>query len=163
MALEGLPRFQAVASIAPLTIEGHLWACRSLLSVWVPSRAESWVPRSPELSQQPHALLFGRASIAPLTIEGHLWACRSLLSIWVQPLMLRVESSALQSSVISSLQLLVGRASFAPLNIEGHLWGRSFLGVWVPSHVESWAFRSPELGDRLPLYLSSVSAELGGC
>ncbi len=24
VALEGLPRFQAVASIAPLTIEGHL-------------------------------------------------------------------------------------------------------------------------------------------
>ncbi len=42
---------QVVASIAPLTIEGHLWACRSLLSVWVSSRTESWVPRSPELSQ----------------------------------------------------------------------------------------------------------------
>ncbi len=29
------------ASIAPLTIEGHLWACCSLLSDWVPSHAES--------------------------------------------------------------------------------------------------------------------------
>ncbi len=51
VATGGLLRFQEVASIAPLTIEGHLWACRSLLSVWVPSRAESRVPRSPELSQ----------------------------------------------------------------------------------------------------------------
>ncbi len=83
VATGGLLRFQVVASIAPLTVEGHLWACHSLLSVWVPSRAESWVPCSPELSQQPHALLVGRASIAPLTIEGHLWACRSLLSGWL--------------------------------------------------------------------------------
>ncbi len=51
VATGGLLRFQVVASIAPLTVEGHLWACRSLLSVWVPSRAESWVPCSPELSQ----------------------------------------------------------------------------------------------------------------
>ncbi len=82
------------ASIAPLTIEGHLWACRSLLSVWVPSHAESWVLRSPELSQQPQVVRplyasllgcspYGQASIAPLTIEGHLWAYRSFLSVRV--------------------------------------------------------------------------------
>ncbi len=47
------------ASIAPLTIEGYLWACRSLRSVWVPSHSEEWVLRSPEL-------VIGRASIAPL-------------------------------------------------------------------------------------------------
>ncbi len=35
VATGGLLRFQVVASIAPLTIEGHLWACRSLLSGWV--------------------------------------------------------------------------------------------------------------------------------
>ncbi len=51
VATGGLLRFQVVASIAPLTIEGHLWACRSLLSGWVLSHAESWVPRSLELSQ----------------------------------------------------------------------------------------------------------------
>ncbi len=64
------------ASSAPLTIEGHLWACRSILRVWVSSHSEEWVLRSSEL-------LVGRASIAPLTLEGHLWACRSLQSVWV--------------------------------------------------------------------------------
>ncbi len=64
------------ASTAPLTIEGHLWACRSLLSVWVPSHSAEWILRFPEL-------LVGRANTAPLTIEGHLWACRTLLSVWV--------------------------------------------------------------------------------
>ncbi len=48
------------ASIAPLALEGHPWACRSLLSVWVPSHSDEWVLCSPELA-------VGRASIAPLT------------------------------------------------------------------------------------------------
>ncbi len=46
------------ASLAPLTIEGHLWACRSLLSVWVPSHSENWAIRSPELCDRLFYLLF---------------------------------------------------------------------------------------------------------
>ncbi len=69
-------RLAGRVNTAPLTIEGHLWAWRSLPCIWVPSHSEEWVLHSPEL-------LIGRASNAPLTIEGHLWAWRSLLSIWV--------------------------------------------------------------------------------
>ncbi len=124
------------ASTAPLTTVGHLWACRSLMGVWVPSYSGEWVFRPPELA-------VGRASMAHLTIEGHLWACRSLLGIWVPslwgmsypllrapylsssphqrgspmsvplpswasefPLILRVDFSALQSSLSVELALL---------------------------------------------------------
>ncbi len=48
------------ASITPLTLEGYLWVCRSLRSVWISPHSEEWVLRSPEL-------IVGRASIAPLT------------------------------------------------------------------------------------------------
>ncbi len=41
------------ASTAPLTTEGHLWACRSLMGVWVPSHSEEWVLRPPELALGP--------------------------------------------------------------------------------------------------------------
>ncbi len=62
-------------------LEGHLWACRSLLSVWVLLYSEKCVkvsaPQSSAIGRSP----VGRASLAPLTLEGHLWACRSLLSI----------------------------------------------------------------------------------
>ncbi len=44
-------------SIAPLTIEGHLWACRSLLSIGVPSHSENWVLSSPELGDRLLSLL----------------------------------------------------------------------------------------------------------
>ncbi len=47
-------------STAPLTTESHLWACRSLMGVWVPSHSGEWVFRPSELA-------VGRASFAPLT------------------------------------------------------------------------------------------------
>ncbi len=122
------------ASIAPLTIEGYLWACRSLLSVWVPSHSEEWVLRSPEL-------VIGRASITPL-IRGSSLSMPLPAERLSFPLILRNEFSAPPSSVIS----LAGRASIAPLTIEGYLWAcRSLLSVWVPSHSEEWGLRSPEL------------------
>ncbi len=86
------------ASMAPLTIEGHLWAYRSLLGIWVLSL---WGMSSPLLE-----LLIGRASTAPLTNEGHLWACRSFLSVWVP--------SHSEGWFLRSPELAVGRASIAP-------------------------------------------------
>ncbi len=65
------------ASIAPLTIEGYLWACRSLLSGEFPSHSEEWVPRSPELM---------------MGLAAPFWAAECLL-------ILRNEFSTLQSSL----------------------------------------------------------------
>ncbi len=136
------PQHSGRASIAPLTLESHLWACGSLLSIWVPSHSEEWDLRSPEL-------LAGRASTAPLTIEGHLWACRSLLSIVggasIDPLTLEGHlwaccsllsiwvPSHSEEWVLCSPKLLVGRDSTAPLTIDGHLWAcRSLLASEFP-------------------------------
>ncbi len=130
------------ASTAPLTNEGHLWACRSCLSVWVPSHSEGWFLRSPELA-------VGRASISPLT-WGSLMSM-PLPSERLSPLSFcRMSFSAPQSSVIG-LSLFVGRASIAPLTIEGHLWAcRSLLSVWVPSHSEEWIVLRPGAIERYP-------------
>ncbi len=96
------------ASIAPLTIEGYLWACRSLLSslsFWgmssplsrahgwacrsllsggVPSHSEEWVLHSPEL-------------VIGLTLRSEFSALELLIGSWV-PLIPRNEFSALQGS-----------------------------------------------------------------
>ncbi len=117
------------ASIAPLTIEGYLWACRSLLSVWVPSHSEEWVLRSPELD-------IGRASIAPL-IRG------SPLSMPLPPERLSSFSFWGMSSPLSRAHY---RLSFwgmsSPLS-RAHGWAcRSLLSGGVPSHSEEWVLHS---------------------
>ncbi len=89
------------ASIAPLTTEGHFRACRSLLGV---PHSEEWflfLFSAPEL-------LMGRASTAPLTQRVTYEHAAPLWASEFPPLILRNDSSALQS-------LLYGRANFAPL------------------------------------------------
>ncbi len=106
------------ASIAPLTIEGYLWACRScwagsslsfwgmssplsrahgwacrsLLSGGVPSHSEEWVLHSPEL-------------VIGLTLRSEFSALELLIGSWV-PLIPRNEFSALQGSPSVELALL---------------------------------------------------------
>ncbi len=147
--------------MAPLTIEGYLWACHSLLkrlsslSCWELSSplsgAVTAASCSPGWSSQ-HCSPHHRGSPMSMSLPSeHLSSTFHL----------RVEFSALQSSVISNL---VGWASIAPLTIEGHLWAcRSLLGGWVPSQTESGALPFPEIGDRLPCIRASMSAELAGC
>ncbi len=80
------------ASTAPLTTEGHLWACRSLMGIWVPSHSEEWVLRPPELVLVELALLPSlRGSPTSMLLSSEH------LSF---PLILTNEFSALQSSVI---------------------------------------------------------------
>ncbi len=95
--------FAGRASIAPLTIEGYLWACRSLRSVWV--SLSFWGMISP-LLRALWSLLLVELALLP-SLEGYLWACRSLLSVWVP--------SHSEEWVLRSPELVIGRASIAPL------------------------------------------------
>ncbi len=99
------------ASIAPLTIEGYLWACRSLLSGEFPSHSEEWVPlRSPAHDGACRSLLSGGVPshseewvlhspelVVGLTLRSEFSALELLIGSWV-PLIPRNEFSALQSS-----------------------------------------------------------------
>ncbi len=48
------------------SLEGHLWACRSLRSIWVPTHSEEWVLRSSELCDRSLSLLVELALLPSL-------------------------------------------------------------------------------------------------
>ncbi len=78
------------------SLEGYLWVCRSLRSVWMSTHSEEWVFRSPELAVG-HAAPF--------------WAAEF-------PLILRNEFPALQSSWLGSTLPSEWRSVFS-------FWGMS--------------------------------------
>ncbi len=100
--------------------EGHLWACRSLLSVWVPSHSEEWVLRSPGLA-------VGRASTAPLnqrvTYEhaAPVWASEFLRppELCDRSLALLVEPALLPSTRGSSMSLPLPSERLSSLSLRG--------------------------------------------
>ncbi len=153
------------ASIAPLTKEGHLWACRSLLSVeffLILKMSSPLSLRSSVIDHLPCCLSYKKERYSPsvwdLILRDDFSALQSSLLVELallpsprgspmsMPLLSEnLKFSTLQSSESVDRSKLVGRASTAPLTVEGHLWAcRSLLSVWdSPSKgwvvLRSWA------------------------
>ncbi len=132
------------ASIAPLTIEGYLWACRSLLSGEFPlilrnkfpALQSSWLGL-PLPSERRSAFSFwgmssplSRARFG-LTLRSEFSAVELLIGSWV-PLIPRNEFSALQGSPSVELALFNQRVTYEH---AAPFWASEFL-------------RPPELCDR---------------